>query len=130
MISKIVRLSKALSKESLRRLPYVLAVLLIVGLFGIYQSYRKTSEAVRIARDNTSDIKNILTSQTGLLLAINQVAIDNKLTSDQKTNTIICMLQVEVEKRTQDVLSDCREKSIQVGQTGGTSAPTPKVQAP
>lgn len=110
MAHRITRFSRAFWHESVKRLPYILAILLCLGLYGIWQSYRRTAEAVQLAKDNTMDIKRIVEGQSDLLIAIKQVAEDNQLISEQKTNIIICMLQVPVNERTTDTVTNCRKK--------------------
>ncbi len=61
--------------------------------------------------EQTKNTRDIVKSQNQILEAIKQQAIDNKLTSEQKTNIIICMLQVPVNERTPDVLVNCRKNA-------------------
>jgi cell division protein FtsN len=56
-MGKIKRFSKAMWAESVKRLPYIAALLVILLLFGAVQSYRKTAEGVRIASGNSEIIK-------------------------------------------------------------------------
>lgn len=79
-----------------------------------------------IVADNAKDTKDIsantnktVKSQGDILDAIQKLAIDNKTTSDQKTDIIICMLQVPVSQRTTDTVNQCKQ---QVEQGGGQSS--------
>jgi cell division protein FtsB len=58
MINKLIRLIKALWQETLKRVPYIIALLIIIGMAAGIQSYRKTAEGVKIAKDNSVTIKN------------------------------------------------------------------------
>lgn len=60
---------------------------------------------------NTASTNHIVKSQAEILDAIKKLAVDTKLNNEQKTTTIICMLQVPIEKRTTDVLKSCRENA-------------------
>lgn len=121
--NKLIRFGKALRYESVKRLPWIIVILIFVSGWAAWQSYSKTAEGVEIAKANTTDIKNILASQTDLLNAIRQVTIDNNLTAKQQTDIIICMLQVPVEQRTTDLKENCR-KQVEANQatTGGSPA--------
>lgn len=68
----------------------------------------------RILNDTSVAVKNtevIVSKQDETLDAIKNLAIDNRLSSDQKTNIIICMLQVPVSQRTTDTEQDCRSRA-------------------
>jgi hypothetical protein len=123
MRNKLIRFGKALRYESVKRLPWIIVLLVLISGWAAWQSYSKTAEGVEIAKANTTDIKNILASQTDLLNAIRQVTIDNNLTAKQQTDIIICMLQVPVEQRTTDLKENCR-KQVEATQatTGGSRA--------
>jgi FtsZ-interacting cell division protein ZipA len=115
MRNKFIRFGKALRYELVKRLPWIIVLLVLISGWAAWQSYSKTAEGVEIAKANTTDIKNILASQTDLLNAIRQVTIDNNLTAKQQTDIIICMLQVPVEKRTTDLKENCRNE-VEVSQ--------------
>lgn len=57
----------------------------------------------------------IVKGQNDILEAIKLQTIDNKLTSEEKTSIIICMLQVPINQRTTDVLSNCRKQAAEGG---------------
>lgn len=63
--------------------------------------------------EQTRDIKLIVESQQQILEAIKESAEDANLTADQRTNIIICMIQVEIEARSPDVLNDCRKRAVE-----------------
>lgn len=58
---------------------------------------------------------NIVRSQNDILEAIKRQTVDNKLTSEEKTSTIICMLQVPISERTTNVLNSCRKQAQEGG---------------
>jgi hypothetical protein len=66
----------------------------------------------------TTATQDIVKSQGRILNAIQNATLDNRLNSDQKTNLIICMLQVPIAQRNTDVLTSCRN------QAANTSEPT------
>lgn len=72
----------------------------------------------------TKATNSIVASQTKILNAIRAATDDNKLTAEQKSNLIICMLQVPVEQRSDDVLQGCRkqaETTLVASASGNTS---------
>lgn len=76
--------------------------------------------------EQTKNTRDIVKSQNTILEAIKQQAIDNKLTSEQKTSIIICMLQVPISQRTTDILNNCRSQAENGGSgIGDTPAPNP-----
>lgn len=82
------------------------AVLLLVVSQGA-NSQKLLDDNKRLLQSQTQLLEN----QNSILDAIKTLAEDTKITSQEKTDTIICMLQVEIEERTTDVLEDCREKA-------------------
>lgn len=60
--------------------------------------------------DNTMSTNRVVKGQTDILNAIKQLASDNKVDSNEKTNIIICMLQVPVAQRTTDLQQQCRQQ--------------------
>lgn len=79
--------------------------------------------------EQTKNTRDIVKSQNQILEAIKQQAIDNKLTSEQKTSIIICMLQVPISQRTTDILNNCRSQAESGGSgIGDTPAPNPVLE--
>ena len=79
-----------------------------------------------IVADNAADTKHIVQSQNEILNAIKRQAVDNKISSEEKTAIIICMLQVNISERTTDVLNNCRKNAL-AGSNGITPAPSVQV---
>lgn len=90
-----------------------LLILIVFVYFAI--DNQRILEQIKSAADSSKQAAErsvaILDKQDETLEAIRQVAIDNKITSDQKTDIIICMLQVPVNQRTSDTKENCREQA-------------------
>lgn len=62
-------------------------------------------------KDNQRILKGVYTTvskQDETLQAIEDLAKDSKLESDEKTDIIICMLQVSIAERTPETVANCR----------------------
>lgn len=92
----------------------VLGIAVLLILFIHFNT--KVAENAKAARDTADSTKQIVSSQSDILNAIKKLATDDKITSEQKTNLIICMLQVPVDQRTTDLQAQCR-KQIETGAT-------------
>lgn len=91
----------------------------------------------RLLEDTGATVKNtevIVEKQDETLDAIKQLSLDNKLTSKQLGDTIICMLLVPVSNRTTQTQQYCREQAINQtpasNEAGSTSSqPVPEANA-
>ncbi len=72
---------------------------------------KQVAENTKAARETTMNTNKIVKNQDETLKAIKQLAADTKITAEQKTNIIICMLKVPVELRTTDTLKSCRSQA-------------------
>lgn len=104
-----------------------LQIVSVVGwvaiVFVIISFSNNLSENTRQAKATATSTNNIVQSQNDILNAIKQLATDTKITSDEKTSIIICMLQVPVSERTTDVETNCRRKAqIQSSTTPPTTS--------
>jgi hypothetical protein len=70
------------------------------------------ADNARSTKAEATSTNQIVRSQGEILDAIKQLAIDNRVNSDEKTNIIICMLRVPVSQRTTDVLNNCRVQQV------------------
>lgn len=57
MRDKLPRLSKAFRNELVKRIPYILVLAIVIGIFVAWKSYNRTALSVTIARENTAAIK-------------------------------------------------------------------------
>lgn len=94
MIDKSVRMIKALGEETIKRLPYIALLLLILTLFGGYQSYRKTAEGVEIAKDNSLIIKQLAEDNKRLSEQNKQLSEENRRLAAQNQAYIKCIADV------------------------------------
>jgi hypothetical protein len=97
-----------------------LGILILVLMFIRFSV--TVADNTRTAKENTATTQRIVKSQGDILEAIKQLALDGKVTSEQKTNIIICMLLVPVENRSTDVVTGCRNQVE-------TGTPSPAVEA-
>lgn len=117
----------------------ILDVVKLIGILVLIMMFIRFSVTVadntRQAKETTQATQRIVKSQGDILQAIQALAVDTKITAEQKTNIIICMLQVPVEERTTDVLTGCRQQaegstqaqalSVQPTQSQGVINPPP-----
>lgn len=108
---------------------YILGFLLYGVVF--FLGLNQLAETRRVATQTASisaSTNQLIKSQNEVLSAIKGVTDDTKMTAEQQTAIIICMLQVPVEQRTTDLQANCRKQagvssatSSSSGSTSGTS---------
>ena len=89
-------------------IPYFSFIGIIIALFVAFAVYG-------ISKDTNATAKNtqiVLTKQDQTLDAIKQLSVENKLTSKQLGDTIICMLLVPVGQRTTETQSNCEKQAV------------------
>ena len=106
----------------------LLGMLIFFGLaiLGFQRDNQVLLEDTGAAVENT---ETIVAKQDETLQAIKDTATDNKLLSDEKTNIIICMLQVPVSERTTDTVTNCKKQvseSPSTVQVPTQTSPSPK----
>lgn len=102
-------------------------ILVSVIMFG-FIAYAQSQDIKRQGRDIERTVETtatIVEKQDETLAAIQRVALDNKLISDQKTNIIICMLQIPQPERL-PAEQNCR-KQIESTSTSPTPSAAPSV---
>lgn len=91
-----------------------IAVILIIALLFFYFAIgnirfeRENHKLIVSTNATTQNTNDIVHGQTDILNAIKKLANDTKLDSNEKTNIIICMLQVPIAERTADLQEKCR----------------------
>lgn len=103
-------------------LKYV-GILLLVLMFINFNA--KLANQAKVTKDVAANTNTVVKGQNDILDAIKRLALDSKLTSDQKTNTIICMLQVPISQRTTDTQEQCKKQSEIIPTEQLHSASTP-----
>lgn len=76
------------------------------------------------------DTKNIVAKQDETLKAIEELTKDIKIESNQKTDIIICMLQVPIAQRTADTITDCKNSVLPENQRQTTQQTSPTQEQP
>lgn len=94
-----------------RNTGWLIATAIVFFGLSIMTFQKQNQKLLEGVAETASNTKAIVSKQDETLRAIQKVAEDNRLISDQKTNIIICMLQVPVDQRTTDTLNDCRKTS-------------------
>lgn len=89
----------------------ILGILVFFGaaIIGFQQDNKRLLEDTRSTAENT---EAIVDKQDETLQAIQQLALDNKLTAKQLGDTIICMLLVPVHMRTTETQEQCRQQAL------------------
>jgi hypothetical protein len=99
---------------------------IIILLFMFIRFNAAVANNAKQTRATADQTNRIVKSQNEILDAIKQLALDNKITSEQKANLIICMLQVPVDQRTTDTLAQCRRDAEPTASNSTPSAaPSP-----
>lgn len=109
----------------IQHLKTALSFLIGLGVFVLIIMFIRFNS---IVAENAADTKRIVQSQSEILTAIKTQAVDNKVSSEEKTAIIICMLQVDIDQRTTDLLTKCRKNAQSGG--NGITAPPSKTAAP
>lgn len=81
--AKVTRLLHALSNESVRRVPYVFLLLIILSLVQFTRLQIQTAHGVQIAKDNAVDAKTLLTKVASLSEDNKQLITQNKSLTEQ-----------------------------------------------
>lgn len=105
----------------------IIATLVILFVYFVYSNHQYQANYRQLlveAKNAAQTTQTIVSKQDKTLAAIKQLAIDNRLLSDQKTNIIICMLQVPVNDRTTDIVTSCRKQVIEGQGADNSSGPT------
>lgn len=63
-------------------------------------------------RDILNGIAGVQKKQDETLQAIKDITIDSRLTAEEQTKIILCMLQVPISERTPDVERNCRKEVV------------------
>lgn len=120
-------------KIRLPRLLPTLEVLKAVLVFIMLIMFINFNAQVAHQTDNTQKLaestNRVVKNQGDILKAIKQVTEDTKITANEQTSIIICMLQVPIEQRTTDLQTECRKQVVKTAPasktTASTSTPTP-----
>lgn len=109
-----------------RNTGYLILLAIIIFGFAILGFQKSNKELLQDTNTAVTNTETIVAKQDETLQAIKQTAIDNKLLSDEKTNIIICMLQVPVAERTTDTVTNCRKQveTMPTTQNENTAQPT------
>lgn len=107
----------------------IVVVVVFFGMSTIYliqQSINASTDARRAAisaEQAAKDAKLTVAKQDLTLDAIKTLSLDNRITSKQLGNTIICMLQVPIAQRTTDLAEQCRMQAVD--ESGNPTNQTP-----
>lgn len=80
---KLHRLLRALSNESIKRLPYIFLVLIILSIIQFIRLSTQTAQGVQISKNNSLDSKTLLKRVADLAQDNKQLSIQNKQLTEQ-----------------------------------------------
>lgn len=104
-----------------RNVGFILILTVIFFGFAILNLQQDNQKLLKDTQATVKNTETIVQKQDETLDAIAQLAVDNKLTSKQLGDTIICMLLIPVGQRTTDTQEQCRTQAVM--QTSDTSSP-------
>lgn len=105
-----MRTIRQIRKESVFAVLDVIKFVLILVLVLMFIQFNST--AVRQAEETkkiAGSTNDIVKSQEDILTAIKQVTEDTRVTAQEQTSIIICMLQVPIGERSTDLQAKCRK---------------------
>lgn len=142
---KLSRLLRALSNESVKRLPYIFFVLIVLSLVQFIRLSTQTAQGVQIAKDNSLDSKTLLKRVAELAQDNKQLSIQNKQLTEQNIQIahenaqhLDCLADLFA-RYTRDGrpiltldLNSCMitEESSKTNSTGTQTAPQPSLSNP
>lgn len=94
MKDKLVRLFKALTNESVKRLPYVLLVLLVLSVVQLVHISNQTAQNIDIATKNSVDNRNLLKQVAALSADNKRLAQQNNRLAKENTTHQDCAAQL------------------------------------
>lgn len=94
MRNKAIRLGKALRYESAKRLPAIIILLILIGGWAFWQSYSKTAEGVRVAKDNTNSIRRLGEDNQRLLQQNKDLSEQNNRLAKENAKHIDCIAKL------------------------------------
>lgn len=113
-----------------RNTGYLLMVVIIVFGFATLGFQKDNRKLLQDTKHISEDTQAIVAKQDQTLVAIKDLSLDNKLTSKQLGDTIICMLLVPVGQRTTQTQDNCRQEAINrtpASDTAGSTEEQPVV---
>lgn len=114
----MIRPSKRQLTIGLYTLGFLLyGVVFFLGLNQLTQTRRVAANTAELVNNTNQLIK----SQGEVLDAIKGVTNDTKITAEQQTTIIICMLQVPVSQRTTNLQQECRDSALVTESTSTSS---------
>lgn len=93
-------------------MPILIFLMLIFFGAAIIGFMKDNQRLLQDTKHITEDTQTIVSKQDETLVAIKDLSLDNKLTSKQLGDTIICMLLVPVNQRTTETQDQCRQGAI------------------
>lgn len=94
MRDKIIRLTKALSNESVKRLPYIILVGLVLVLVQFVRLNNQTAQSVRVATSNSVDVKKLLKRVASLSEDNKRLTKQNLDIAKENTAHLNCVAQL------------------------------------
>lgn len=94
MTNKVVRLSKALRNESIKRLPWIFLIFLVLLFAQFVRFNSQTAENTRIVRSNSTDTKTLLQRVADLSADNKRLTEQNLLLSKLTNDHVDCLAKL------------------------------------
>jgi hypothetical protein len=94
MKDKFARLSKAFRNETVRRLPYIVVLLIILSFIQFFHLNQQTAKSVRIATENSADSRALLKKVAALSEDNKKLTQQNIDLSQKNTDQIKCITKL------------------------------------
>lgn len=114
-------------REAMPVMIFIMLIFFGAAILGFQKDNNRLLEDTRATVRNT---EVIVEKQDETLDAIRQLSLDNKLTSKQLGDTIICMLLVPVNQRTTQTQEECREQAVSQTPASNETGSTPTQPIP
>lgn len=102
-------MNKSRLLTALELIKYLLLFVMLILFINFNSRIAKQTESTNELAGSTN---RVVKGQEDILKAIRQVTEDTRITADQQTAIIICMLQVPIESRTTDLQAKCRSQYV------------------
>lgn len=130
MKDKVVRLSKAMSNETVKRIPYIILIAIFIGVFAGVKSYNKTSDAAQSAAQAATAAKENSEATAKNTEAIKKNQAESNRKRDEQT-LLLCRIILSAGKldltdsQSQQIESICKESIERITQENARAAATP-----
>lgn len=94
-----------------RNTGFILMLIIIIFGFAIIGFQKDNQQLLEDTKKIAENTEQIVAKQDETLAAIQNLALDNKISGDELKEILLCMLVVPPEQRTTDTANDCRKQA-------------------